>query len=175
MKNETATFAGGCFWCTEAIFEQLRGVNSVMSGYSGGEKETASYDKVVSGNTSHAESIQVKFNPKIISYKDLLYVFLRLHDPTQIDGQEHDIGAQYRSMIFYHNEEQKKLAQDAIKEAQKEHDKPVVTEIKRFTAFYAAEDYHQNFDQNNPNSMYCRLVIDPKIQKLKKDFSKYVK
>lgn len=174
-KSRLATFAGGCFWCTEAIFEQLKGVTSVVSGYSGGSKENASYERVVTDRTGHSEAIQITFDPNLISYKDLLYVFLTTHDPTQKDGQGHDIGSQYRSMIFYHDEEQKESAERAIKEAQKSYPAPIITEVIPFKAFYPAEGYHQDFYKNNPDSMYCRLVIDPKIQKLKKEYKAYLK
>lgn len=173
--SNTAVFAGGCFWCTEAIFEQLKGVTSVVSGYSGGEKNTASYDKVSGGGTGHAEAIQVTFDPKVISYDELLYVFMKLHDPTQVDGQGHDIGKQYRSMIYYADENQHLAAKKAISEAQKLYSLPIVTELTPFENFYPAEDYHQDFYKNNPESMYCKLVIDPKIAKLKKDFKEYLK
>lgn len=175
MKLKTAIFAGGCFWCTEAIFEQLKGVVSVVSGYSGGSKENASYEKVTSDNTGHSEAIQITYDPGVITYKDLLYVFLRTHDPTQENGQDYDVGPQYRSMIFYQNSTERQIAEDAIKEAQKMYSSLIVTEVVPFKSFYPAEDYHQNFYKNNPNKIYCRLVIDPKIQKLKKNFRKYLK
>lgn len=172
---EKATFAGGCFWCTEAIFEQLKGVEKVVSGYTGGNVENPSYEKVVMEDTGHAESIQITFDSQLISYKDLLYVFLRTHDPTTPNQQGYDIGDMYRSVIFYENEDQKKLAEEAITEVQKEYPSPVVTEVLELGKFYEAEDYHQDFYKNNPDKTYCKLVIDPKIAKLKKNFGKYLK
>ncbi len=172
---EKATFAGGCFWCTEAIFEQLKGVEKVVSGYTGGNVENPSYEKVVMEDTGHAESIQITFDSQLISYKDLLYVFLRTHDPTTPNQQGYDIGDMYRSVIFYENEDQKKLAEEAITEVQKEYPSPVVTEVLELGKFYEAEDYHQDFYKNNPDKTYCKLVIDPKISKLKKEFGKYLK
>ena len=172
---EKAVFAGGCFWCTEAIFEKLRGVTNVVSGYAGGEMENPDYMKVSSGDTGHAEAIQITFDPKEITFKDLLYVFLRTHDPTTLNKQGADEGTQYRSVIFYETEEQKKIAEEALKEVQKEIDSEVVTQITKLEKFYEAEEYHQDFYQNNPDKMYCKLVIDPKIEKLKKDFKEYLK
>lgn len=170
-----ATFAGGCFWCQEAIFQNIKGVSDVMSGYSGGDMDTPGYEDVSSGSTGHAESIQLTFDPKLISYKDLLYIFFKMHDPTTKDRQGADVGSQYRSVIFYHDEEQKKEAQEAVKEFQKDYKDPIVTEIVPFKSFYKAEGYHQNYYNNNKNVPYCRLVIDPKIEKLKKNFGKYLK
>ena len=172
---EKATFAGACFWCTEAIFGMIKGVKKVVSGYAGGDMETPSYEDVSGGDTGHVEAIQITFDPKIVKYKDLLYFFLKTHDPTTVDRQGADVGSQYRSMIFYHSEEQKKLAQEALNEAQKDHRSPIVTQIVPFKSFYKAEGYHQDFYGKNPNAMYCRIVIDPKIQKLKADFKSYLK
>jgi peptide-methionine (S)-S-oxide reductase len=173
--TETATFAGGCFWCTEAIFNSLKGVSSVMVGYAGGEAPSPSYEKVSQGTTGHAETIQITFDPKTVSYKDLLYVFFRTHDPTTVDKQGPDSGPQYRSMVFYHGAEQKRTAEEALLEAQKNYSDKIVTEIAPFKDFYPGEDYHQDFYKKNPNQTYCRLVIDPKIEKLKKDFKVYLK
>ena len=172
---ETAVFAGGCFWCTEAIFEKLRGVTQVVSGYAGGSMENPDYMKVSGGKTGHAEAIQITYDSKEISFKDLLYVFLRTHDPTTLNKQGADEGTQYRSVIFYETLEQKKIAEEALKEVQKELSSPVVTEISKLEKFFEAEEYHQDFYKNNPDKMYCKLVIDPKIEKLKKDFSSYLK
>lgn len=172
---EKAIFAGGCFWCTEAIFENLKGVSSVVSGYAGGETKNPDYMNVSSGETGHAEAIQVTFDPKEITFKDLLYVFLRTHDPTTPNKQGADEGTQYRSVIFYRDEDQKKIAMYALKEVEKEYESPVVTEVLKLDAFYEAEDYHQDYYKKNADKMYCKLVIDPKIEKLKKDFKEYLK
>ena len=172
---EITTLAGGCFWCTEAIFKNLKGVTKVVSGYSGGTKEGASYEDIHYKDTKHAESIQITFDPKEISYKELLYVFFKTHDPTTVDRQGADIGPEYRSMIFFADKAQQDAAHDALKEAQKLYDSLIVTEIVPFKSFYEAEDYHQDFYRKNPNSIYCQLVIDPKISKLKKDFKSYLK
>lgn len=171
---ETATLAGGCFWCTEALFKNLKGVKSVIPGYSGGDKANPTYEEVSSGETGHSESIQIKFDPKIISYRDLLYVFFKTHDPTTMNRQGADIGSQYRSAVFYANEEQRNTAEELKGELQKDYENPIVTEIKPFKKFYKAEDYHKNYYENHKNSPYCVLVIDPKLQKLKKDFGRYL-
>lgn len=172
MSNlETATFAGGCFWCTEAVFKRLKGVEEVISGYSGGRIDNPTYEEVSSGDTGHAEAIQIKFDPKIISYEQLVEVFFKLHDPTTLNQQGADVGEQYRSMIFFHNEEQQKIAEKIMDKFEKEkiYEDPIVTEITPFTKFYTAEDYHQDYYEQNRNSNpYCRIVIDPKIQKLYK-------
>lgn len=173
-KLETATFAGGCFWCTEAIFQKLKGVASVTPGYSGGHIDNPSYEQVCSGSTGHAEAIQIKFDPSQISYKDLVYVFLKTHDPTQKDGQGADIGTQYRSAIFYHTPSQKKQSEKLISDLQKDYARPIVTQVSRFKNFFEAEDYHKNYYENNRNAGYCRLVIDPKITKLQKDFKHFL-
>lgn len=172
---EKATFAGGCFWCTEAIFNSIKGVESVRVGYSGGESPNATYEKVSGGTTGHAETIQITFDPKVVSYQDLLYIFFRTHDPTTPDKQGPDEGPQYRSMVFYHDEAQRKTAEEALSEAQKNYSDRIVTEIAPFKGFYPAENFHQDFYRKNPNQTYCRLVIDPKIEKLKKDFKSYLK
>ena len=175
MGKETATFAGGCFWCTEAIFKNIKGVEKVTSGYSGGKEERPSYEQISHGDTGHAESIQITYNPKIISYEDLLYIFFRVHDPTTADRQGADVGPQYRSMIFYADEAQRKDAYNALKEAQKLYKNPIVTEIVPLKNFNPAEDYHQDYYESNPNKVYCKLVIDPKINKLRKEFKDYLK
>lgn len=172
MSNlETAIFAGGCFWCTEAIFKRLKGVEEVISGYSGGRTDNPTYEEVSNGDTGHAEAIQIKFDSKIISYEQLLEIFFKLHDPTTLNQQGADTGEQYRSAIFYHSEEQRKTAEKVIERFEKEriYDDPIVTEITPFTNFYEAEDYHQDYyNQNRNSNSYCRIVIDPKIQKLYK-------
>jgi peptide-methionine (S)-S-oxide reductase len=167
---ETATLAGGCFWCTEAIFKRLKGVTSVMPGYSGGTLANPTYDRVCSGDTGHAESIQITFDPKIISFEKILIVFFHLHDPTTLNRQENDIGTQYRSAIFYHNETQKAAAEKAKSEVA-----GAVTEITEFTNFYPAEDYHRDYYAKNSYQPYCQMVIDPKIQKLMKEFASDLK
>jgi peptide-methionine (S)-S-oxide reductase len=172
---EIATLAGGCFWCTEAIFKSLKGVKSVNPGYSGGEKENPSYEEVSSGETGHAESIQIEFDPKQISFKDILYIFFKTHDPTTLNAQGADRGTQYRSAIFYHSDEQRQIADDLINELNKEYGKPIVTELLAYKNFYIAEDYHKNYYENHKDAAYCKLVIDPKIDKLKKNFGKYLK
>lgn len=169
MNNlEIATLGGGCFWCTEAIFKRLKGVNSVVSGYAGGTMENPSYEKVSEGSTRHAESIQIQFDPSIISYEKILEVFWATHDPTTLNRQGSDIGTQYRSVIFYHSEQQKEIALRSKQPS-------FVTQILPFDKFYKAEDYHQNFYDRNKSYPYCQLVINPKIQKLLEQFKKEVK
>lgn len=170
--REIATFAGGCFWCTEAVFKRLKGVISVVSGYSGGTTENPTYEDVCSGKTGHAEAIQITFDPSIISYALLLDVFWATHNPTTKNQQGNDIGTQYKSVIFYHSEKQKQIAQDSKTKLEKEdrYKDPIVTEIVPFTAFYKAEGHHQNYYDRNQQYPYCQFVIDPKIQKLYKDF-----
>lgn len=172
MSNpETATFAGGCFWCFEAVFKRLKGVEEAVSGYAGGSIENPSYEKVSQGDTGHAEAVQIIFDPKIISYEKLVEIFFSLHDPTTLNQQGPDTGEQYRSIIFYHSEIQREVAKKELEkfESEKIYSDPIVTEIIPFTKFYKAEDYHQNYYETNRNSnQYCRLVIDPKIQKLYK-------
>jgi len=167
LKLEKATFAAGCFWCVEAVFQRLKGVKSVVSGYTGGTKANPTYEEVCRETTGHAEAAQITFDPKQISYGKLLDVFWKAHDPTQLNRQGPDVGEQYRSAIFYHDEKQKKLAEKSKVNEQKNFDKPIITEIKPLTKFYKAEDYHQNYYSNNRNAPYCRLVILPKLEKLK--------
>lgn len=173
---ELATFAGGCFWCTEAIFKRLKGVNKVTSGYSGGTVKNPTYEQVVEGHTGYAEAIQITYNPTIISYKQLLEVFFHLHDPTTRNQQGNDVGSQYRSIIFYHNASQQKLAEEVRKEIEnaKVYKDSIVTEIILYTNFYKAEGYHQDFYENNKDYPYCKIIIDPKIKKLFKEFSSLV-
>ena len=174
-KLEVATFVGGCFWCTEAIFKRIKGVESAISGYSGGKIENPTYEQVCSGSTGHAEAIQIEFYPKIISFEESLEVFFKLHDPTTLNRQGNDVGTQYRSAIFYHDEKQKTQAEKAKLKMQKDYKGKIVTEIVPFSNFYKAENYHQNYFENNKNTPYCKVVIDPKIQKLYKDFGKITK
>ena len=175
-KLDIATFAGGCFWCTEAIFKRLRGVEIVESGYTGGTVENPTYEKVCSGKTGHAESIQVTFDPQVITYEKLLEIFWRTHNPTTLNQQGNDIGTQYRSAIFYHCDMQRKAAEELKNKLQKETYKDkIVTEIVPFTNFYKAEEYHQNYYDRNKQYPYCQYIIDPKIQKLMREFSSDVK
>lgn len=170
--RQVATLAGGCFWCTEALFEELRGVEKVEPGYSGGAVARPTYEQVCAGRTGHAEAIQITFDPKVISFADLLHIFFTTHDPTTKDRQGADVGTQYRSAVFYHSEEQKREAQQVIKEidAQRIWPAPIVTEVTAFTAFYPAEEYHRNYFARNPNQGYCRVVIAPKVAKLREKY-----
>lgn len=170
---ETATLAGGCFWCTEAIFRRLKGVISILPGYAGGSVESPTYEQVCAGTTGHAESIQIEFDPKIISFEKLLTVFFHLHDPTTKNRQGNDTGPQYRSVIFYHDDAQKQTAEKVIKEIEtaKLYPGNIVTEVTPFTNFYPAENYHRDYYTKNSGEPYCQFVIDPKIQKLIKEYS----
>jgi peptide-methionine (S)-S-oxide reductase len=172
-----ATFGGGCFWCTEAIFQRLRGVEKVVSGYSGGHVDNPTYEQVCSGNTGHAESIQISYDPVKVAYDSLLEVFWKTHDPTTRNRQGNDFGPQYRSVIFYHDAEQKRLAESykAKLDAERIWDRLIVTEIVSFTKFWPAENYHQNYYNNNPSQGYCTIVITPKIEKFKKIFKDRLK
>jgi peptide-methionine (S)-S-oxide reductase len=174
---EIATLAGGCFWCLEAVFDELKGVESVESGYSGGHVQKPSYAQVCNGDTGHAEVVQITFDPQLLSLRDLLTVFFTVHDPTTLNRQGNDVGTQYRSAIFYHNEEQKKIAEAVIQEigAEKIWDDPIVTEVKPFDQFYVAEDYHQEYYKNNSFQPYCRIVIAPKVAKIRRKFAERLK
>lgn len=172
---DTATFAGGCFWCVEASFEQIKGVAEAVSGYSGGSASNATYKKVSAGVTNHAEAVQVYYDPKVISYETLLDIFFTAHDPTQLNRQGPDVGTQYRSEIFYHNDEQKRLAEAKMKELAPNFSRPIVTKLSKLDAFYAAEAYHQDFEKNNPNNGYIRNVSRPKIEKVAKKFEELLK
>ena len=177
IKTDTATFAAGCFWCVEAIFQDLKGVLSVTSGYTGGKIKNPSYREVCSGITGHAEACQIIYDPEIITYDELLEAFWASHDPTTLNRQGADQGTQYRSAVFYHNEHQKQLA-EAYKSklnSEKAFDKPVVTEISPAVAFYKAEDYHQNYFNENGNAPYCTFVIAPKLEKFRKVFKEKLK
>lgn len=169
---EIATLGGGCFWCIEAIFSELKGVKSVTSGYSGGELINPSYKEVINGRTGHAEVIQIKFDPTVVSFTDLLEVFFATHDPTTLNRQGADVGTQYRSAIFYHNNDQKKIAREIIDQLNKDNvfNKPVVTEITKWKNFFKAEDYHQDYYTNNPSQSYCQFVIVPKLKKFRTIF-----
>jgi peptide-methionine (S)-S-oxide reductase len=173
-KNlDTITLGAGCFWCVEALFQQLRGVHSVVSGYSGGHVKNPSYKEVCTGSTGHAEVCQVTYDPSIISFNEILEVYWKTHDPTTLNRQGGDVGTQYRSVIFYHNEEQRKIAEEMKKKLDeaKIWNKPVVTQIEAFSNFYKAEDYHQEYYFNNTSQPYCTAVITPKLEKFKKVFS----
>ncbi len=174
---ETATFANGCFWCTEAIFQELKGVERVRSGYTGGHLENPTYEQVCSKNTGHAECLQIDFDPKQISFDELLEVFWKTHDPTTLNRQGNDIGPQYRSAIFYHNEEQKEKAEKykAALDKSGVFNAPIVTAIEPFTVFYPAENYHSNYYKRNSSQPYCYYVIKPKMEKLKKVFADKLK
>ncbi len=169
---ETATLGSGCFWCTEAVFQQLKGVSSVVSGYSGGHVDNPSYEQVSTGRTGHAEVCQIQYDPDQISYESLLEVFFNTHDPTTLNRQGNDIGTQYRSVIFYHSERQRETAERVKSDLDKSRTwkNPIVTEIAPFKKFFPAEDYHQNYYRNNPNQGYCRVVIAPKLFKFQKVF-----
>ena len=178
MENvEIATLANGCFWCTEAIFKRLKGVISVNSGYAGGRIENPSYEQVCEGTTGHVESLQIEFDPKIISFDKILEVFWHTHDPTTLNRQGNDVGTQYKSAIFYHNEKQKQEALKSKENLEKEgyYKDPIVTEITPFTNFYKAESYHKDYYDRNKEYPYCKFIIDPKIKKLMEKYSDDVK
>jgi peptide-methionine (S)-S-oxide reductase len=174
MSNnlQTATLAGGCFWCLEAVFDEIKGVHSVESGYAGGHVPNPTYRQVCNGDTGHAEVVQIRFDPNIVSYRDLLNVFFAIHDPTTLNRQGADVGTQYRSAIFYHDEEQKRTAEELIRElgTQKIWDDPIVTEVTQFDQFYMAENYHQEYFARNPYQPYCMAVVAPKVAKFRKHF-----
>jgi len=174
-RTEIAVFAGGCFWCTEAVFERLEGVVSVMPGYTGGTLPNPSYQQVCTGRTGHAESIRVEFDPDRISYHDLLSVFFATHDPTSLNRQGADVGTEYRSAVFYTSEEQKKVAEAYIAELEKQLPRKIVTEVAPLGEFYEAEDYHQQYYDNNAFAPYCQFVIEPKLHKLYKNFGDMLK
>jgi len=165
-KTQTTTLANGCFWCTEAIFQQLKGVEKITPGYSGGNLPNPTSEQVYSGETNHAESIQITYNPEIISYEDLLDVFWHTHNPTTLNRQGADVGTMYRSVVFYHDEEQKRIANEVLRKVTDEniYDKPIVTKITKFTNFYPAANYHKNYYKNNPTAPYCTFVIEPKLK-----------
>ncbi len=176
-QNEIIVLGGGCFWCTEAVCSRLRGVVSVMSGYAGGHTKAPTYESVSSGDTGHAEVIQVEFDPKQISFRNLLTVYFGTHDPTTPNRQGYDVGTAYRSIILYTTDQQKTEAEAFIKEINNSNSMgaPVVTEVKPLETFYPAETYHQKYYQNNPDQMYCQIIINPKLQKLKEKFSQLLK
>ncbi len=177
MNTEKATLAGGCFWCIEAVFKRLKGVTSVVSGYTASQVENPSYQEVCSGRTGAAEAIQITYDPSVIPYDTLLEIFWHLHDPTTLNRQGNDVGTQYRSAVFYHNDEQKHIALGSKEALEKSgtYKNPVVTEIAPFTNFYLSEDYHRDYYDENRSVPYCTFVIDPKVQKLLKEYSHQVK
>lgn len=176
-QREVATLGGGCFWCMEAVFSKLKGVKKVESGYSGGATAQPTYERVSTGTTGHAEVVQINFDPKVISFAEILEIFFAMHDPTTLNRQGSDVGTQYRSVIFYNNDEQKATAEQVIKEITeaKIWDAPIVTQIEPFKAFYRAEDYHKDYFKKNPEQPYCKLVITPKIAKLRERYRKKLK
>lgn len=176
-KLDTATFAAGCFWCVEAQFKELKGVEKVISGFTGGTVANPSYEEVCTGTTGHAEACNIIYNPSVISYDELLKAFFVTHDPTQLDRQGDDIGTQYRSAIFYHNAQQKKIAEYYINKlnAEKVYPNPIVTQVQPFTVFYKAENYHQDYYSKNGSAPYCQLVIKPKLEKFEKVFKDKLK
>jgi peptide-methionine (S)-S-oxide reductase len=177
-KNlEKATLGGGCFWCTEAVYLELKGITDVKPGYSGGHVKNPSYSQVVEGNTGHAEVVQVTFDPDVVSFSEILEVFFLTHDPTTLNRQGNDVGPQYRSAVFYHSEKQKQVAEKVIQlfEEEKVYNKPIVTEVTAFDTFYVAEDYHINYYARNKNQGYCQFIIAPKLEKFRKVFKEKLK
>ena len=175
--SEQATLAGGCFWCLEAVFDQLRGVEKVQNGYAGGHAANPSYDQVCTGTTGHAEVVQITYDPQQIGYRDLLDVFFTIHDPTTLNRQGADTGTQYRSAIFYHDAEQKRIAEETIAQLEEKQtwDDPIVTQVVPLEKFYAAEDYHRDYYERNPAQGYCRIVIAPKVAKARQHFLEKLK
>ena len=177
-KNlEKATLGGGCFWCTEAVYLELKGVVDVKPGYSGGEVKNPTYEEVCTGTTGHAEAVQITFDADVVSFKDILEVFFMTHDPTTLNRQGNDVGPQYRSVIFYHNEKQKEVAENAVQlfTEEKVYDRPIVTQVEPFEAFYMAEDYHLNYYNRNKGQGYCQFIITPKLEKFRKIFKNQLK
>lgn len=177
QNREIATLAGGCFWCLEAVFNDLRGVEKVVSGYAGGSVPNPTYRAVCTGMTGHAEVVQITFDPQAVSFRELLEVFFTIHDPTTLNRQGADVGTQYRSAIFYHDDEQKKIAEELIKDlnVQQIWDKPIVTQVEKLDKFYMAEDYHQEYFAQNPYQPYCMAVVAPKVSKFRKHFLELLK
>jgi peptide-methionine (S)-S-oxide reductase len=173
---DTAILAGGCFWCLEALFKQLKGVEVVISGYTGGKTENPRYEQMHDGNTGHAEAIQITFDPGIISYKELLEIFFAVHDPTTLNRQVNDVGEQYRSAIFYTNDRQKEIAEDVTRNFAARHwSDPIATQIVPLDKFWPAEDYHQNYFERNPEQAYCQIIINPKLTKFRQTFANKLK
>jgi peptide-methionine (S)-S-oxide reductase len=176
-RHEVATLGAGCFWCVEAVFDDLRGVEDVVSGYAGGQAPNPTYQQVCSGTTGHAEVVQVTFDPQVVSFRELLEVFFTVHDPTTLNRQGGDVGTQYRSAVFYHTDEQRETAERVIKElnAARIWDAPIVTEVVPFAEFFPAEDYHQEYFANNPSQPYCRAVVAPKVAKFRQKYLERLK
>ncbi len=174
-KKESAVFGGGCFWCLEAVFEDVRGVEDVVSGYAGGSVENPTYEQVCRGRTGHAEVVRITYDPEVVTYEDLLEIFWKIHDPTTLNRQGADVGTQYRSVIFYENESQRELARKSMEKAQKHFLDPIVTEISPLKKFWPAEEYHQDYFRRNPYQGYCQAVVAPKVEKFKKEFKGWVK
>lgn len=172
-QSEVATLAGGCFWCLEAVYQEMQGVRSVESGYMGGHLANPTYEAVCSGTTGHAEAVQVTFDPETATYRDILEVFFAIHDPTTRDRQGNDVGTQYRSAIFYHDDRQRAIAEELIRELNAEQiwPSPIVTQVEQATTFYKAEDYHQEYFRNHPRQPYCAYVVAPKVQKFRHKFA----
>jgi peptide-methionine (S)-S-oxide reductase len=177
VSLEVATLAGGCFWCIEGVFREVNGVEKVVSGYTGGTTVNPTYKQVCTGKTGHAESVQVSYNPSKLSYREILEIFFSVHDPTTLNRQGADVGTQYRSAIFYHNDQQKRVAEELIRELSKANlwDKPIVTQIVPLDTFYPAEDYHQEYFSRHPEQAYCQMVISPKISKFRKQWTEHLK
>ena len=173
MSEELATLGGGCFWCLEAVYEEMGGVFSVRSGYMGGHVENPGYRAVCTGKTGHVEVVEVRFDPEIVTYRDILEVFFAIHDPTSLDRQGNDAGPQYRSVIFYHSQEQRSVAEETIRQLNDEGiwDAPIVTEVRPAGPFYRAEDYHQDYFRNHPAQPYCAFVVAPKVRKFREKFA----
>ena len=175
MATEMATLGGGCFWCTEAVFQQLKGVQTVESGYTGGEIAHPTYEQICEGTTGHAEVVQLTFDPAVITFREILEVFFTIHDPTTLNRQGNDVGTQYRSVIYYHSPEQEDVAKHVIAEMANVWDAPIVTELSPIGTYYKAEDYHQNFFRQNPMQGYCAFVVAPKVSKFRQTFADKVR
>ena len=177
MREEIATLAGGCFWCMEAVYKEVKGVQRVISGYTGGKKENPTYEQVCNDNTGHAEAVDITFSPDVISYHEILEIFFTVHDPTPINRQGNDTGTQYRSAVFFHNEAQKMIAEQVIKEINAAHiwNSPIVTELKPYKKFFSAEDYHRDYFERNPQQSYCQVIIAPKVAKFRKKWESKLK
>ncbi|HEX2603088.1 MAG TPA: peptide-methionine (S)-S-oxide reductase MsrA [Oxalicibacterium sp.] len=175
MATEIATLGGGCFWCTEAVFQQMKGVQSVESGYTGGQVPNPTYEQICEGTTGHAEVVRVVFDPAVVSFRELLEVFFTIHDPTTLNRQGNDVGTQYRSVIYYHTPQQQGVAKQVISEMANVWDAPIVTELSPAETFYKAESYHQNYFRQNPMQGYCAFIVAPKVAKFRKTFSDRIK
>jgi len=175
MATETATLGGGCFWCLEAVYQELQGVLHVESGYAGGQVENPRYEQVCEGTTGHAEVVRLTFDPDVVSYREILEVFFTIHDPTTLNRQGNDVGTQYRSVIFYHSPQQRETAEHVIAEMANVWDAPIVTELKPLPAYYPAESYHQNYFRQNPMQGYCAYIVAPKVAKFRKTYAEKLK